>query len=274
MSNYVEVKLGEIFVDDGFNCRGKLEPIDVVDLARDIEARGLIQPVTVAPYVQDGYKYRLIAGFRRTFACRILEHKIIAAIVRDDMIDPKEARLFNLAENVQRQDLNVLQEAHALQHLYDMGLGQLEIAERLGKSRGWVQIRACLLQLPDNVQNEAEAGFITHTQIRDLYTILKTDGAEAVFKATREIKDRVLKGDRSVNIKYKSSKDYKSKRVRQRSEMRRMMDFLVTNIGYGIHTEVLGWAGGEQTTEEFCDSVRAKTDELGRTYIPFEGAPE
>ena len=160
-----QIPLDDIHADAEFNCRGDILPIDVHDLALDIKERGLLQPVIVSPYTEEqeaetGYKYRLIAGFRRFTAHRVIQEKRILCIIRPDMVDEAEARLLNLTENTQRKDLNILQEARALTGLRALGVGEFDIAKRLGKSRGWVQVRCILLKLPEELHQEAAAGLI------------------------------------------------------------------------------------------------------------------
>src|SRR5690606_25873258 len=72
-----EISLTDIYIDNAFNCRGAIAPIDVVDLAKSIKADGLQQPIIVEPFEHPKYKYRIISGHRRFVAHRVNEAKTI-----------------------------------------------------------------------------------------------------------------------------------------------------------------------------------------------------
>ena len=139
------IPLEEIDDSPEFNCRGKIAPIDVLELAKDITARGLIQPVGVmeldnAQRASSGKSYRLLAGFRRFMAHKVNEAKEIACIISD--IDNEiDALTYNLAENIQRKDLDILQEAMAIKRLRDLGVPETDAGIKTGMSRGWIQVR-------------------------------------------------------------------------------------------------------------------------------------
>ncbi len=253
------IPLTDIHYDEAFNCRGAISPMDVVDLSKDIEERGLIQPVVVRPYSDEeetriGFKYLLIVGYRRYTAHKILGRETIACVIRTNIGDETSTRLFNLSENLHRKALNVLQEAKALEKLMELGLGEYDTAERLKKSRGWVQIRYMVLKLPVEVQEEIAAGFFTQPQIRDLYTHFKRAGKEACFDIAREFKDDKIKGRKG--IRRKVDKDQaKSKRHRSRVDLFEMQDKIRDEFGNSIVTRTLAWCAGEITTAEFEASL-------------------
>jgi ParB/RepB/Spo0J family partition protein len=272
----VEIMLPEIHADDSFNCRGQIVPIDVVDLAKDIEIRGLIQPVTVAPYSAEqqketGYKYRLIAGFRRYTAHKVLGLPAIDSIVREDMTDEATARFFNLSENIQRQDLTILQEARALRRLKELGVSEHNAAEKLNKSRGWIQIRYMLLSLPVPVQKEVDAGFINQTQIRELFTLFKYGNEEKLYDAVRTIKEAKLRGRGDITVNPNKKKPT-AKRHRKRAEIFDLMDHIQANIGNGLWTRCLAWAAGEISDIDLYESiaVHASDNEINYVKPPIE----
>jgi len=256
----VYIKIANIDDNYELNCRGKITPIDVVDLAKDIALRGLIQPIAIAPYdeakkLETGKQWRLLAGFRRLMAHRVNEQKEIACVIRqiDNELD---ALTFNLAENIKRKDLNILQEANAIKRLRDLGVPETEAAERLDASRGWVQVRFMLLGLPEEVQKEAAAGIITQENIRQLYTIYhKTGDKEQIFEAVRHLKDAKIRG-RSIKITANKEAAKRQKKHRKRQEIFELMDHLQKTIGNGLHTRVLSWAAGEITDEDVFYSIK------------------
>jgi ParB/RepB/Spo0J family partition protein len=254
----ITVSMDQLFVDEEFNCRGAIVAVDVVDLAKDIDQRGLIQPVTVAPTdktTEDGRPmYKLIAGFRRQMAHRVLKKKRIFCVVRADMADAIAARCFNLAENIQRKDLDVLQEALAIGHLYKLGLGEHDVAKKLGKSRGWVQVRFMLLQLPEEIQQEAAAGVLRQRNIREVYAIYKAAGKEPAFDAVKQLKDARLLGKKRQNLSAKKRNPLK-KGIQSRAAMFAMQSLVYDHIGNGMVTRVLAWCAGEINDVTFLDSL-------------------
>jgi ParB family chromosome partitioning protein len=268
----VDIPLVEIHADESFNCRGKIAPIDVITLAKDIERQGLIQPVVVTLYNEDkqketGFKYRLIAGFRRYTAFKlVLQRDKIPTIIREDMVDDVNARILNLVENLQRENLNILQEAKALKNLKDVGVGEYDAAERLGKSRGWVQIRYMLLNLPEAVQKEAALGNITQQNIREVYTILSQKGSDAAYKAIKEIKEAKAKGRTNFSVNPNKHKQT-IKRQRTRAEIFSMMEHIQDSaIGNGIWTRCLAWAAGEITGVDLFSSLIEYAEKNNLSY--------
>jgi ParB family chromosome partitioning protein len=258
------IPMESVVADEEFNCRGAIAPIDVADLARDIQERGLIQPVTVAP-ADDG-KYNLIAGFRRYWAHKVNKMKTIFAVIRTDMTDPKAARFFNLAENLQRQDLDILQEAQAMIRLFELGVGEVETAERLGKSRGWVQIRYLLLKLPHEVQLEAAAGMINQRHIRELYAVYRTEGEEAVFEGVKRLKTAKSLGKKRVRISAKK-RDPEKKEMQTRGAMFAMQAHIHSHLGNGLATRVLAWTSGEISDKELFDTLSMVCDNKEIQYL-------
>ena len=256
--NVVTIPLEEIHYDESFNCRGAITPLDVVDLAKDIDLRGLIQPVVVRPDTSNPkYKYLLIAGYRRFTAFKVLGKAGIPAVINDTIEDEMDARLFNLSENLQRKELNIYQEAKALEKLMMLGLGEFEAAGKLNKSRGWIQIRYMVLKLPDEIQQEIAAGFFNQPQIRDIYTHFSRHGKEASFVVAREFKDDKIKGRKGTRRKPKkdTEKEAKAKRHRNRAEIFDAQDRVREDHGNSIITRTLAWCAGEITSHDFDRAI-------------------
>lgn len=149
-------------------------------LAASIAARGVIQPVIVQP--QDGGEYRLVAGERRWRAARKAGLAEIPAIVRN--LDPREVMALALIENLQREDLNPLEEARAYQRLADDdGMTQADIAKLVDKSRSHVANMQRLLTLPKGVQKLVEHGSLTSGHARALVGV---GNAEALANSAVE----------------------------------------------------------------------------------------
>ena len=120
----------------------------ISQLAESIRQKGLLQPILV---VQEGERYRIVAGERRYRACRFAGLASVPCLIRD--FDESEQLEAALIENIQREDLNPIDEARAIQSLIDhFDYTQEEAARRLGKSRSVITNQLRLLSLPDTVQ--------------------------------------------------------------------------------------------------------------------------
>ena len=137
------------------------------ELAASIRAVGVLQPIIVAP---DGERYTIIAGERRYRAARLAGLSEIPAIVRD--WDSQKRLEAALVENLQRDDLNPIEEAMGVRNLMDQtGLTQEKAAERLGKSRPAVANLLRLLTLPEGVQKLLVEGKLSAGHARALVTV-------------------------------------------------------------------------------------------------------
>lgn len=259
------IPMDQIHYDEEFNCRGAISPLDVADLARDIEEKGLLQPISVCRLPDQPDKFRLLMGHRRYVAHKVLGKKTILATVREDDLGEVDARILNLTENLQRKQLNVLQEARAIDPLRKLGLTEDETAKRLGTSRGWVQVRFMLLKLPPEIQAEAAAGFINQTDIRRVYMSFRDAGVDEAFEIARLLKDTKLLGKKKRR-KQKLKKQANAK-VRTKPEMELMQDYLYTQTKRAtIAQRVLAWTSGYITDDELHISMKEFCEAEGMTY--------
>jgi ParB family chromosome partitioning protein len=142
------------------------------ELANSIREHGLIQPLIVARAGED--HYALIAGERRWRAAQLAGLETVPVVIKD--VVPQQMLEMALVENVQRSDLNPLEEASAYKHLSEeFGLTQDQIAQRVGKSRVAVANTMRLLKLPEAIKARLADGLITEGHARALLTI--TDAA-------------------------------------------------------------------------------------------------
>ena len=134
------------------------------ELAESIRQKGLLQPILV---VKEGQRYRIIAGERRYRACRLAGFETIPCLVRDfDEAQQLEAALI---ENIQREDLNPIEEAQAIQSLIShFGYTQAEAAHKLQKSRPVIANQLRLLSLPETVQAMVLSGDLSAGHARVL----------------------------------------------------------------------------------------------------------
>jgi ParB family chromosome partitioning protein len=153
------------------------------ELAASIREHGLIQPLIVSQ-MSDGEAqgYQLIAGERRLEAARLADLTKVPVIIRE--ATPQEMLELALVENIQRADLNPLEQATAYRHLMDdFGLTQDQVAERVGKSRVAVANSVRLLRLPDEIKGSLVQGQITEGHARAMLALDAPDGQRSVWKA-------------------------------------------------------------------------------------------
>lgn len=265
----VEIPLSEIFADADFNCRGSIAPIDVADLAANIREHGLLSPIVVQPYDKNPpYKYRIIAGYRRHRAFQIIGLPTIPATVRTDLSD-KEASLLNLYENLKRQDLNILEEAYAVQKLQTRGMTYEEIAKNVDMSIGWVQIRAALLKLPVEIQQEAAAGVLNQNHIKDLASL---DNRELQYEAVRTLKDARARGEKIIIKKPVKRDTLNKKQKKNPQQMMELMNLILDALEEGCFgTRVLAWSMGEITDYDIYQDLENEAKARGKSWtVPRE----
>lgn len=138
---------------------------DLEDLINSIKEHGILQPLVVTKV--DGENYELIAGERRYRAAKFLNLRAVPAIVRS--AKDQEKLEWALVENIQRKNLNPIEEARAYDRLMqEFNLTQEKVAERVGKSRPVVANTLRLLTLPEEIQQALRAGKIKESHARTL----------------------------------------------------------------------------------------------------------
>jgi ParB/RepB/Spo0J family partition protein len=266
-----QIEIATIFADPTFNCRGTaIAPIDVVDLAKDIEAHGLQQPIVVQPYDKykpEIFKYRVISGHRRYTAFKVLKRETIPCVININLTEA-QALVLNLTENLHRKDLNVLQEAKALERLKMAGMSVSEVSKELGKSTTWVSVRYQLLELHEHIQNAAAAGFINQAQIRQLHQL---PDMKQQLDAAAKIKKAKSRGEKppKINPNQKKRNILKAKQ-RDRDDIFWMQDHIQEFVGNNFGTRCLAWAAGEITDFELFQAIQEEAHQSGKTYnIPY-----
>jgi ParB family chromosome partitioning protein len=159
--------------------RTALDPEDLAELAASVHEHGLLQPLIVTQ--QGPERYQLIAGERRWQAARMAGLVTVPAIVKE--ATPQQVLELALVENIQRADLNPLEEAAAFLHLVEeFGLTQEQVAERVGKSRVAVTNTLRLLRLPAEVKQALADGTIREGHARALLALPTPAGQVAALK--------------------------------------------------------------------------------------------
>jgi ParB family transcriptional regulator, chromosome partitioning protein len=150
ISNFQSDYLVEIPIDkiaeNNNQPRKNFNEVDILELAESIKLHGVLQPILVKKFEND--KYQIIAGERRWRASKLANLKFVPAIIKNTM-DRQNVEI-SLIENIQREDLNPLEEANIYKILIDeQGYTQETLAEKIGKSRSYIANLVRLLKLPE-----------------------------------------------------------------------------------------------------------------------------
>ncbi len=150
-----------------YQPRGAIDPAALADLADSIRTRGILQPLLARPHPTQPGRFQIIAGERRWRASQEVGLHEIPVLVRD--LTDVEAMAAGLVENLQRQDLNPIEEAEGYRRLVDeFGMTQEVLAESVGKSRSHIANTLRLLNLPPVVRNEVRKGALSAGHARAL----------------------------------------------------------------------------------------------------------
>ncbi len=172
-------------------ARKRFEREALEELAESIRLHGILQPIVVR--AKDNGFYEIIAGERRWRACKIAGITEIPVIIKD--IEEKNAAEISLIENLQRENLNPVEEANGYRALVDdFGLTQEEAAKRVGKSRTAVANVMRILKLPKKVLALVEDGTLSYGHARTLLPLCERFDGETVLTTA----NRVAAADMSV----------------------------------------------------------------------------
>ncbi len=204
--------------------RKQFDPDALADLADSIRQHGIIQPLTVRK-LQSGY-YQIIAGERRWRAARMAGLTQVPAVVIE--ADDRKAMELAMIENLQREDLNPMEEAEGYRTLIDQyGLTQEEASQRVGKSRSAVANALRLLNLCDEVRTLVEEGKLSGGHARALVPLddtLQKKAADLIVKDDLSVRQtellvKKLTADKSVKAaKDTTAVDYAAEAARELGE--------------------------------------------------------
>ena len=175
-----EIPVGDIDRSP-YQTRTRFDEIQLAELAASISATGVVQPIVVRPLPHG--RFQLIAGERRWLASQRAGKETIPAIVRQ--VSDEQAMEMTIVENLQRSDLNPMEQARAYERLArEFQLTQEQMAKRTGKDRASVGNFLRLLKLPSEVQTQVEEGLLTFGHARAL---LPLEDTQAILKASQKI---------------------------------------------------------------------------------------
>ncbi|NLM42593.1 MAG: ParB/RepB/Spo0J family partition protein [Clostridiales bacterium] len=196
----MELKITDIEANDN-QPRKQFDEEGLMNLAQSIKEHGIVQPIIVR---KDGSIYQIVAGERRWRAARLAGLKTVPVVVKD--YTDEQLLEIALIENLQREDLNPIEEANAYKVLIDeYSLSQEEIGKRIGKSRSAITNSIRLLNLPTEIVDYLIAGKITAGHARALLAI--EDDKKKI-----EIADRIIKENLNVRQVEKLTREKKRTR--------------------------------------------------------------
>lgn len=207
--NSSEIALDDI-VPNRFQPRKEFDQDKLNELAESIRQYGILQPIVLRKTAD---KYELVAGERRWRASRIAQLTTVPALVRE--LTDQEMTAIALVENLQREDLNAMEEARAYRQLMDeFGLTQEEVARKLNRSRAAIANSVRLLNLPEPIQDYVSRGTLSPGQVRPLLVLptseLQVEAAEEIISGhmnAREAEDLSRKlQQRKIRPKAKKEK--------------------------------------------------------------------
>ena len=227
----VETKINKLSLSDitpnKYQPRKFFDEENLNDLTKSIKERGVIQPIIVRSSNSDNLKYEIIAGERRWLAARKAGLHDIPVVVTE--ADDLKSLEFAIVENVQRHDLNPLEEAQGYKRLIDeFSYDQEKVSKFIGKSRSYITNSIRLLNLPQEVLNLIESKKISAGHAKILVGL-----DNAIFLANKIIEEKlsVRQAENLVRIfKAKS----KSKYILKDSNLKQLESELINKIGLNV----------------------------------------
>ena len=214
------------------------------DLASSIAEHGVLQPILVRPHSNGGYK--IVAGERRYRAARIADLREIPVIIKS--FSDEEAAAIALIENLQREDLNPIEEARGIDKLIkEYNLSQEQAAERLSKSRPAITNSLRLLSLPEEVLSMVEDGSLSAGHARSLLSLKNGDDMLALAEkciaenlSVRRVEELVKKQNsekKSVTADKKKDKFYEEATLALKNNLGREVSIKTARKGGSLIIE-------------------------------------
>lgn len=242
-----EIDLDKIFANPN-QPRKAFDEGALKELADSISVHGVITPIVLN---RDGSKYMIIAGERRYRASKLAGKKTIPAIIRD--YDERQVKEISLIENLQREDLNPIEAAVAMQQLMkDYNMTQEELSGRIGKSRSAIANTMRLLTLSAEVIKLVESNKLSAGHARALVT-LPADVQENI--ATKAVKDKLSVRDieQAVRDYYNPPEDAKkAKKAKMEAQMSVELRDMIARMQRDFGTKV-GAIGNDRKGRIYID---------------------
>ena len=215
------------------------------ELSKSIEKNGVIQPILVRPVT--GGAYQIVAGERRWRAARMAGLQEVPVVIRE--MSDEDAAVFALIENLQREDLNPVEEAEGIRSLIEeFGMTQEEAADRVGKSRTAVTNTLRLLKLPQNILSMVAKGKITAGHARALISLSDEGEMLRIANAVIDNNLTVREVEKTVKTSLSGEKAKPSKREKKRDKYYDEVELALTGA-FGKKVKIYLSKGGKGTLE-------------------------
>lgn len=244
---YLLANIGEIR-PNAFQPRKDFDETSIEELAQSIKENGIIQPLVVRK--SEG-NYEIIAGERRWRAAQRVGLTKVPVIIKD--VSDRQALELALVENLQREDLNPIEEAAAYEQLIeDFGLTHEEISTRIGKERSTITNQLRLLKLPDEIKEAIIAGEITAGHARAILGLSSLAKAREILEAIRNEKLSVRKTEKLVQ-KLSGQKEKTAKLGSSDVHMNHIADELKKTLG--THVKIVDKKGKGKIVIEYYSKM-------------------
>ena len=213
----IELNINDIEPNVG-QPRKNFDDQKLLQLSESIKQHGIVQPLIVK---KDGNVYKIVAGDRRWRAARLAKLKTVPVIVKE--LSGKQTMEIALIENIQREDLNPIEEAEAYEKLInEYNMTQEEISKSVGKSRPAIANAIRLLSLQDRLKEMVINGSLTSGHARALLSIsdtkLQLEAAEYIVEKQLSVRETEKFVKQLLNTKTSEEKDKKNKKDTERAE--------------------------------------------------------
>jgi ParB family chromosome partitioning protein len=268
-----DIPLTEIH-SNPFQPRKTFKPAELSELQESLRSSGLLQPITVRAK-REGKGFEIIAGERRLRAALALGWDKIPAVVKE--FSDQEMLTLALVENLQRSDLNPIEEAEGYDQLIrQFGYTQQSVATMVGKDRSTVANVIRILQLPPGVRKLVEEGQITSGQARPLLSLEDPAKISSFAKLTidnnwsaREVERRVREAGQEATIEKTPRRGRPQKTDQRPAEVRhleqRLRKHLQTDVSISLKSDTRGTVAIEFYSPDDLDRI---TELLGLTDNP------
>ena len=253
----VEIDI-DLIEPNNFQPRTTFDEERLEQLAQSIRANGIIQPLLVRRL--SGERYQLVAGERRWRAAQRAELHRVPCVVKEI---PEDKMLeLALIENIQRQELNAIEEAHAYKRLIEtLGLTQEMVAQRVGRDRTFITNYLRLLRLPEDIQRMVEVEQISMGHARAL---LGVDEADIQRKLAKEVSEKglsVRQTERAIKRIVEGEETETVTTIKEDPNFKAAEDKLRRKLSSKVHIVVNQKSNGGKIEIEFFDD-----NDLNRLY--------
>lgn len=262
----VEIPVGEL-EPNPYQPRRDFDPEKLEELAASVREHGVIQPIIVR---RVGLRHQIVAGERRWRAAQLAGRKSVPCLVRD--FSDADTMQVALIENIQRQDLNPIEEARAFQILMsELGLTQEEVALRVGRSRPAISNALRLLSLDSQVQEWVAEGRLSAGHAR---AIAGLESTSIQREAARQVIERGLNVRQAEALARAAAKGPRSRPSRVKAETGQLHDLWSENIARQLQSRLGTRVHVRRQAEKGLLEIEFYGNEdLGRLFELIVGVP-